>query len=90
MRRWELEASEYYVLNVTQTSHGDNSHVFSPPHKVTPGGKTVGVRLYNWNKVKEGLAIVNIALLIFAGVAFVISAAIPHLSKFIHLRSEQG
>ncbi|XP_019210243.1 uncharacterized protein LOC109199369 isoform X1 [Oreochromis niloticus] len=88
LRRWELEASEYFILNVTR-SHSVSSDAFHTTPKPDEGrthraasvvikgfkgagGRKEKHRAYDWNKVKIDLGALNVGFLMLGGLMLVI------------------
>ncbi|KAL4007612.1 hypothetical protein ACER0C_001464 [Sarotherodon galilaeus] len=73
LRRWELEASEYFILNVTR-SHSVSSDAFhtTPKPDEGAGGRKEKHRAYDWNKVKIDLGALNVGFLMLGGLMLVI------------------
>ncbi|KAM8746725.1 uncharacterized protein AB9X84_014897 [Acanthopagrus schlegelii] len=88
-RRWALETTEHFVLNVT--SHGENSDVFTPAltedAEHTPGGPEKKVTSHDWDEVKTALGVINCGFVIVAGLIILLLAFIDVIKS---LRSTPG
>lgn len=84
LRRWELEASENFILNVTPL-HSVSSDGFHTTPKPSEGARSPEEkhRAYDWNKVKTVLGALNVGALMLGGLVLVIEGARRHLQAIL-------
>ncbi|XP_062300762.1 uncharacterized protein LOC134005785 [Scomber scombrus] len=85
MKRWVLEASEHFTLNVTQTHHGGTSDDFLTPNITEGGPEEPEDQSYYWDQVKTALGAANCGVLIGACLIFVLDTAAGFLATVLQL-----